>query len=72
LPQGIKYVTVDNPNTVEALLKRVLPGAEVKMDAGHVLFSRLGKLLDQQHALYGEYQQLLGRHLPNSAVRLPA
>jgi hypothetical protein len=54
--QGIKYVTVDNPHTVEALLKRVLPDAEVKMDAGHVLFSRLGKLLDKLHALYGKLQ----------------
>jgi hypothetical protein len=42
---------------VEALLKKVLPNAQVKMDAGHVLFSRLGKMLDQLHALYGEYQQ---------------
>jgi hypothetical protein len=37
------------------MLRRVLPDAEVKMDAGHVLFSRLGKLLDQLHALYGEW-----------------
>lgn len=52
--QGISYVTVDNPHTVEALLQRVLPGITVKMDPGHVLFSRLGKLLDKNHALYGE------------------
>jgi hypothetical protein len=52
--QGITLVTVDNPHIVEGLLKRVLPEVEVKMDAGHVLFSRLGKLLDKQHALSGE------------------
>jgi hypothetical protein len=58
--QGIKCVTLDNPHTVEALLKRVLPDAEIKMDAGHVLFSRLGKLLDKNHALHGE-QRMLAR-----------
>jgi hypothetical protein len=46
---------------VEAVLKRVLPDAEIKMDAGHVLFSRLGKPLDKNHALYGE-QRMLARH----------
>jgi hypothetical protein len=39
---------------VEGLLQRVLPKAEVKMDAGHILFSRLGKQLDQQHVLHGK------------------
>lgn len=56
-------MTVDNPHTVEGLLNRILPDAEVKMDAGHVLFSRLGKKLDQQHALYGESNRELC-HLP--------
>lgn len=54
LLQGIKYVTVDNPHTVEALLNRVLPDAQVKMDAGHVIFSRLGKRLDKNHIAYSE------------------
>jgi hypothetical protein len=43
---------------VEAVLKRVLPDAEIKMDAGQVLFSRLVKLLDANHALYGEQRML--------------
>eukprot|EP00775_Hariotina_reticulata_P012129 gene12129-12267_t len=51
--QGIKYVTVDNPHTVENLLKKVLPGVQVKMDAGHVLFSRLGKRLSKKHVKAG-------------------
>lgn len=54
--QGIKIVTVDNPHTVEGLIKKTLPGVEVKMDAGHVLFSRLGKLLDKKHALQGDWR----------------
>jgi len=53
--QGIKYVTVDNPHTVENLLKKVLPGVQVKMDAGHVLFSRLGKRLSKKHVKAGKH-----------------
>ncbi len=50
--QGIQVVTVDNPHTVEATLKQLLPGAEVKMDIGHVLFSRLSPFFDKAHPLY--------------------
>jgi len=58
--QAIKYVTVDNPHTVENLLKKVLPGVQVKMDAGHVLFSRLGKKFCKKHVKAGKHLSWLG------------
>jgi hypothetical protein len=55
---------------VEAVLKRVLPDAEIKMDAGHVLFSRLGKPLDNNHTLYGEQHMLARNAVLASLYRL--
>jgi len=49
---GIEVVTVDNPHTTAALLRDLLPGIDVNMDIGHVLFSRLSKSFDKSHESY--------------------
>jgi hypothetical protein len=50
--QPIELITVDNPHTVAATLKQLLLDVEVKMDVGHVLFSRLNPFFDKKHPLY--------------------
>jgi hypothetical protein len=50
--QPIKMITVDNPHTVAETLQKELPGVEVKMDVGHVLFSRLNPSFDKKHPQY--------------------
>lgn len=47
-------VTVDDPRTMESSLQTIYPDAVVKMDVGHVIFSRVGPLLDKTHEQYGE------------------
>ena len=47
---------MDNPHTTAALLKDLLPGIDVKMDVGHVLFSRLSKSFDKSHESYSEWR----------------
>lgn len=49
--QGLRVATVDNPHVTAGQLREMLPDAEIKMDVGHVLFSRLCKHLDKQHSL---------------------
>lgn len=58
---------VDDPRSMEQLLQQVFPGAEIKMDVGHLIFSRIGKLLNKSHPRYGECVQqrhISGRVLP--------
>ncbi|WIA41424.1 hypothetical protein OEZ86_005007 [Tetradesmus obliquus] len=52
LDEPIVMVTVDNPHTVAPTLRRLLPGVDVKMDVGHVFFSRLNPHFDKKHPLY--------------------
>jgi hypothetical protein len=56
----VLVVTVDDPRTMEAELRKAFPRAAIKMDAGHVIFSRLGKLLDKTHCRYRECPLLIG------------
>jgi hypothetical protein len=51
---AVVVVTVDDPKSMEAELRKAFRDADIKMDAGHVIFSRLGKLLDKTHHLYRE------------------
>jgi hypothetical protein len=55
----VVVVTVDDPRTMQGELLKAFPDAEIKMDAGHVIFSRLGKLLDKTHCRYRECPLLL-------------
>lgn len=52
--QGIKYVWVDDPNGMENDIISAIPNASVKMDVGHIIFSRLGPMLDKKHEKYRE------------------
>jgi hypothetical protein len=56
LRQGTRTVlfmnTQVNPHTVADTLQKELPGVEVKMDVGHVLFSRLNPSFDKKHPQY--------------------
>jgi hypothetical protein len=50
----VLVVTVDDPRSMERELRKAFPNAAIKMDVGHVIFSRLGKLLDKTHCRYRE------------------
>jgi hypothetical protein len=53
--EKVLLVTVDDPKSMESVLAQVFPDAEIKMDVGHVIFSRLGKLLQKTHTHYREF-----------------
>jgi len=61
----VLVVTVDDPRTMEGELRKAFPGAAIKMDAGHVIISRLGKLLDKTHCRYRKcYSIFMPYHPP--------
>lgn len=49
---------VDDPRTMEGALRQSFVGAIIKMDMGHVIFSRIGPLLDKTHEQYCELLSL--------------
>ncbi len=55
----VLVVIMDDVNTMEGPLREAFPDAEPKMDVGHVIFSRLGKLLSKSHGNYREYHAIL-------------
>jgi hypothetical protein len=54
LLQGIELVYVDDPRSMAGVLGSIFTGALVKMDVGHIIFSRIGPLLDKLHEQYCE------------------
>jgi hypothetical protein len=50
----VHLVTVDDPINMQGHLHEAFPDAEIKMDVGHMIFSRIGKLLDKNHSNYRE------------------
>lgn len=50
----VLVVTVDDPISMQAALSLAFPDADIKMDVGHIMFSRIGKLLNKIHTRYGE------------------
>lgn len=53
--QPVLMVTVDDPVSMERSLKEAFPQAEIRMDVGHIIFSRIGKRLDKTHVNYREF-----------------
>lgn len=45
---------VDDPRSMAGVLGSIFTGALVKMDVGHIIFSRIGPLLDKLHEQYRE------------------
>jgi hypothetical protein len=39
---------------MQGYLREAFPDAEIKMDVGHMIFSRIGKQLDKNHSNYRE------------------
>lgn len=54
---AVHTVTVDDPRSMEEVTF-TFPNSQIKMDVGHVIFSRLSKLLDKTHANYSKSYQL--------------
>jgi hypothetical protein len=50
----VHLVTVDDPINMQGYLCEAFPDAEIKMDVGHMIFSRVGKQLDKNHSNYRE------------------